>query len=77
MGETRQSLCSEWIKNTTGFQPSSIGLGFFKSDAQAKTLGHDIILYSVKKQRGCTCPSHKFVSLCLKFEATERYKYLP
>ena len=27
-------------------------LGFFESDAQAKTLGRDVILYAVRKQRG-------------------------
>ena len=31
---------------------SSIGLGFSESDAQAKTLGRDIILYAVRKHIG-------------------------
>ena len=31
---------------------SSNGLGFLKSDAQAKTLECDVILYAVMKQRG-------------------------
>ena len=29
---------------------SSIGLGFFKSDVQAKTLGRDVSLNAVRKQ---------------------------
>ena len=40
------------MKNKFPIKSEYYRSGFFESDAKAKTLGRDVILYAVRKQRG-------------------------